>query len=139
MKKILLIVFVIGIMISCAKKNTPQKSINIETPVAKQDDPPPPPPPPPPSKIENVGFKQDVLTIINAKCSPCHIPENGGNKLELNNYETVKKSIDDIIARIKLKPEDRGFMPFRKQPLSEMEVLTLQRWKEQGMPMTSKQ
>ncbi len=140
--KITVFLFAIGVMLSCAKKNTPQKSTNNETPapaiqVATPPTPPPhPPPPPPPGRLGNMGFKQDVLTIINAKCSPCHIPENGGDILGLNNYETAKKSVDDILTRIKLKPEQEGFMPFRKQALSEMEVLVFQRWKEQGMPLT---
>jgi len=49
-----------------------------------------------------VAYKDGLHTVIMANCSPCHIPEKGGNKKAYNNYENAKADIDEILRRIQL-------------------------------------
>jgi hypothetical protein len=44
-----------------------------------------------------------------------------------------------MLARIKLKPDQRGFMPFKSNTqLSEQEIKTFETWKAQGFLMDPK-
>jgi cytochrome c553 len=83
--------------------------------------------------VAKTNYTTDVQTIVMAKCSPCHIPAKGGNKLALDNYASVKNNIDDIIHRIELTPGTRGFMPFKGQKLSDAEINAFKKWKEDGL------
>jgi len=74
-----------------------------------------------------------VQTIMTEKCGPCHMPGKG-NKLPLDNYETVKTNIDDIIRRIELNPGERGFMPFKRPKLSDTAINIIKTWKADGFP-----
>ncbi|MGC4100655.1 hypothetical protein [Ferruginibacter sp.] len=82
-----------------------------------------------------VSFEKDVMPIMQARCTPCHFPPEGRKK-PLNNYETVKAGIADVIARVKLPQEANGFMPFKnkKPPLSDSLINVLVQWQQQGMP-----
>ncbi|HET6539582.1 MAG TPA: hypothetical protein VN763_02235 [Saprospiraceae bacterium] len=80
-----------------------------------------------------VAYKDGLHTVIMANCSPCHIPEKGGNKKAYNNYENAKADIDEILRRIQLNPADKGFMPFRKDKLNDSTIAVFKLWKEQGM------
>ena len=78
-------------------------------------------------------FENQMSTVIQANCSPCHIPSKGGNKLALDNYTNVRTNIDSILHRIQLNPGEKGFMPFRKAKLSDSTIAVFKQWKEDGM------
>ncbi len=80
-----------------------------------------------------VSFEKDLLAIVNTKCGPCHIPSKGGKKDALDTQEALSKEIDDVIRRIKLEPNQRGFMPVRGEKLPAAEIALFEKWKETGM------
>jgi hypothetical protein len=79
-------------------------------------------------------YASDVKAVVAAHCSPCHIPEKGGNKTALDSYDNLKMHIDEVIRRIELNPTDRGFMPFRKAKLSDSTIAVFKQWRDEGMP-----
>ena len=81
-----------------------------------------------------VTFSGNVKSLVETKCAPCHIPEKGGNKKALNNYDNLKSSIGDVITRIHLNPTDRGFMPARNPKLSDEEIAVFTQWRDAGTP-----
>jgi hypothetical protein len=83
-----------------------------------------------------VFYETDIRSLVEAKCSPCHIPAKGGRKESLDTYDAVKKNIDDVIRRIEMNPGDPGFMPFKHPKLSEAEIKTFRTWREEGMANT---
>jgi mono/diheme cytochrome c family protein len=85
---------------------------------------------PPPPVASN--YETNVKTVIEANCSPCHIPAKGGNKKAYDNFANVKTDIDDIIRRIELNPTDRGFMPFKHPKLSDSTIAVFKKWKTDG-------
>jgi len=80
-----------------------------------------------------VAYKDGLHTVIMANCSPCHIPEKGGNKKAYDNYTNTKADIDEILRRIQLNPGEKGFMPFRKDKLNDSTIAVFKQWKDQGM------
>ena len=80
-----------------------------------------------------VTFEAGVLPVIMSSCAPCHVPSKGGNKEALDNYANAKKDIDDIIRRIQMAPEERGFMPMRHPKLSDSDIAIFKQWKEGGL------
>jgi hypothetical protein len=86
-------------------------------------------PPPPVASTYETSMK----TVIDANCSPCHIPAKGGNKKPYDNYANTKADIDDIIRRIEMNPGDRGFMPFKHPKLSDSTIAVFKKWKADGM------
>ena len=79
-------------------------------------------------------YENNLLPVIVANCSPCHIPSKGGNKTPYDNYASVSKNIDEMIRRIQLNPTDRGFMPFRKPArLNDSTIAVFKQWKEDGL------
>ena len=85
---------------------------------------------PPPKMV----FENSLQTLIVGNCSPCHIPQKGGQKKAYDNYANVKADIDDIIRRIELSPTERGFMPFRKtEKLSDSTIAVFKQWKADGL------
>jgi len=113
MKKIsiVLIAFTVMLFAACAKKNSG---------TAK-------------SKVVPVTYTTDVMPLLQAKCSPCHIPSKGGKKASFETYESAKKYGNDILARVQLNPTDRGFMPMRHDKLAEAEITIIKNWNEQGL------
>lgn len=99
------------IVISCSQKSVPQKTETKTVPVT--------------------SYAGPVKELIMAKCSPCHVA--GGNKTPLDNYESTKKLVDDIIRRVELNPGERGFMPMKKEKLSADEIALFKKWKEEGL------
>ena len=95
------------IVISCSRKNSPGKN-------------------------KPTSYATSVNTIMQAKCTPCHIPAAGGKKLALDTYTAVKTNIDDIIRRVQLAPTEKGFMPMKHDALPEAEIALLKKWKEEG-------
>lgn len=78
-------------------------------------------------------YETSLVSIINEKCTPCHIPEKGGKVKPLNTYEAVRADIDDIIRRISLNPGEKGFMPFKHDKLSDSTIAVFKQWKEDGL------
>lgn len=78
-------------------------------------------------------YDHDVQALLSQHCTPCHIPEKGGNKKAYDNYANVKADIDDIIHRISLNPGDRGFMPMKGPKLSDSTINVFKQWKTDGM------
>jgi len=80
-----------------------------------------------------VTYESNVKPIIMNSCSPCHVPSKGGNKEALDNYAEAKKDIDDILRRVQLNPEERGFMPMRHPKLNDSTLTVLKQWKDNGL------
>jgi uncharacterized membrane protein len=85
-----------------------------------------------PKKTKAITYS-DVRTLVESKCTPCHIPSQGGFKTPLNSYSAVTSRIDDILFRVQLSSMDSRFMPFKKPSLSSGEIKMLKEWKEAGM------
>jgi hypothetical protein len=87
------------------------------------------------SKVAAISYATQVAPIMQASCAPCHFPPDG-KKQALNNYETVKSHVAEVIARVKLPQADPKFMPFKnkKPAFTEAEVALLENWVKQGMP-----
>lgn len=73
-------------------------------------------------------YETSVKPLIATKCAPCHFPAEGGKKRPLNNYDTVKVLVSDIVRRIELNPGEKGFMPFKKSKLSAEEIAVFKKW-----------
>ena len=86
-----------------------------------------------PSAMVPVNYDIDIMPLVTANCSPCHIPSKGGNKEALDSYENVKHEIGEIIERISLNPGEPGFMPFKHPKLSDSTIRVFVKWKEGGM------
>ncbi|MBI2730575.1 MAG: cytochrome c [Sphingobacteriales bacterium] len=78
-------------------------------------------------------YETNIMAIVGEKCAPCHIPEKGGRAKPLNTYEAVRKNIDNIIRRIQLSPEEKGFMPFKHDKLSDSTIAVFTQWKTDGL------
>jgi hypothetical protein len=102
---------VIIIFAACSKKNSASKT----------------------PKVIPTTYLTDMMPLIQAKCSPCHLPSKGGNKASFENYEGVKKYGVEMLARVQLNPGERGFMPFKHEKLTPVEIVTIKKWIEQGM------
>ena len=79
------------------------------------------------------SFQKDLLPVIQQNCSPCHIPDKGGNKKAYDNFANVHSDIDEMIRRIELHPGERGFMPFRRQRLEDSTIMVFKKWKQDGL------
>ncbi len=89
---------------------------------------------PEPPPVAKTTYETHMTTVIQANCSPCHIPAKSGNKKAYDNFANVKSDIDEIIRRIELNPGERGFMPFRKPAkLSDSTINVFKQWKTDGM------
>ena len=86
-----------------------------------------------PAKVKYTTYTEDILPLLQAKCSPCHMPSKGGNKANFENYEGAKKYGDELLARVIKNPTDRGFMPKMNPKLSEDEIAVIRKWNEQGL------
>lgn len=85
------------------------------------------------NKKPKMKYETDVKAVIEANCSPCHIPAKGGRKLPLDSYAALTKNIDEILRRVQLNPTDRGFMPDRRAKLSDSTINVLKQWKTDGL------
>jgi uncharacterized membrane protein len=80
-------------------------------------------------------YEANMATVINENCSPCHIPAKGGKKKAYDTYASVKTDIDEIIRRIELNPDQKGFMPFKKTAkLSDSTIAVFKQWRNIGLP-----
>jgi uncharacterized membrane protein len=78
-------------------------------------------------------FSNEINTVVQTYCTPCHVPSKGGKKKAYDVYANVKEDIDEIIRRIELSPDQKGFMPFKKSKLDEATIAVFKKWKEDGM------
>ena len=87
------------------------------------------------SKVETPksSYESNIQTLIVGHCTPCHIPEKGGKKKAYITYASVKEDIDEIIRRIELNPDQRGYMPFKQEKLSDSTIAVFKQWKEHGL------
>jgi uncharacterized membrane protein len=81
---------------------------------------------------QKVTYTADIQPIIAAKCTPCHFPDKGRAKA-LNTYDAVKNNADEIIRKIQLHPGDKGFMPMKRDRLSDSTINLFQQWKGNGL------
>ena len=87
---------------------------------------------------ERISFNDDVRPIFNAKCVGCHGGVKQAGELGLIFRENALASIvpgkpqrSELIHRVRHdNPELR--MPYEAEPLSEAEIVTLERWIAQG-------
>jgi uncharacterized membrane protein len=84
--------------------------------------------------VTSVSFKKEVMPILVAKCSPCHVSKDNADG-SFDNIAAVKKEIKGIIYRVSLPTDNPKYMPLEsKQPaLTKAEIALLQSWKEAGM------
>ena len=75
-------------------------------------------------------FASDIKPILEAKCTPCHFPAQGGNKAAFDNLAAASNHISDMLLRVQLKPDEKGYMPFRgkKEALTADEIAKLKAW-----------
>ncbi len=118
MKKVIISTIVLAVIIiaSCTKKASPGKTAEADMP----------------AKAPSVTYTANVKALIQAKCTPCHIPANGGRKKSFDNYDSTKKYINDIVRRVQLETSVRGYMPFKNLPLAADEIALLKKWQEGG-------
>ncbi len=116
MKNIFVIatLFIVLIFAACAKKTTP-------TQTAAE-----------PPKTKATSFVTDVQPLIQAKCSPCHLPSKGGFKTSFETYAAAQKYAAAMVVRIEKNPGESGFMPFKQTKLSAEEIAVFKKWVSDG-------
>lgn len=106
-----LTVIIITLFAACSQKNSASKT----------------------PKVIPTTYTTDIMPLIQAKCSPCHLPSKGGRKASFESFDAAKKYSADILARIQLNPTDRGFMPFKNEKLTADEIVLVKKWVDQGL------
>lgn len=83
--------------------------------------------------VKKTTYSSDVFPLIQAKCTPCHLPSQKGFKANFENYESAKKYSAEMLDRIQLNPGGRGFMPFKHDKLSVEEIAVFKKWIDDGL------
>ena len=83
-----------------------------------------------PPAMAKFNFEDHVKPLVASNCAPCHTT---GNKSHLLEYAVAKQEADDVIRRISLAPEDKGFMPFKHPKLSDSAIAVFAKWKADGL------
>ncbi|MBA2499344.1 MAG: cytochrome c [Chitinophagaceae bacterium] len=78
-------------------------------------------------------YTNNVHTLVMNNCAPCHMPDKGGKKKALDSYTAVKDNLPDIIKRIEMHPGEKGFMPFKRDRLSDSSIAVFKDWQADGM------
>ena len=83
-----------------------------------------------------VSYASQIAPVIERSCSPCHFPAKEGKVERLDNYESLKHEISEVITRVQLPGEDVKFMPYKhkKESLSDSEIELLKNWAKGGFP-----
>lgn len=84
------------------------------------------------AKAQTITYATNIQPIISSNCSPCHFPDKGRARA-LNTYDAVKSNINDIISRIEKHPGDRGFMPMKRERLSDSTINIFKQWRDGGL------
>jgi hypothetical protein len=84
------------------------------------------------AEANKVTYTKHVQPIIQASCTPCHLPPQGRAK-PLHTFETAKAEADDMIERIKRNPEEKGFMPAKHAKLPDATIAVFEQWKATGL------
>ncbi|WP_296701870.1 hypothetical protein [Algoriphagus sp.] len=84
--------------------------------------------------LSAVSYDKDIKPIMIAHCTPCHFPDEGKKKY-LDTYNAVANNIDDILKRVQMPQDEKGFMPFqlKKPALSADQIALFETWKSSGM------
>lgn len=82
--------------------------------------------------VPKTSYNVDIVPLLQAKCTPCHLPTKGGRITNFENYENAKKYGETILARIQLNPGDKGFMPFKHAKLPAEEIAIFKKWIDDG-------
>ena len=80
----------------------------------------------------SLTYVPNIQPTLLANCSPCHFPPRG-NKTALDTYAAAKENIGDIISRIRMNPDERGFMPFKHSKLSDSVINIFVKWQADGL------
>jgi len=84
-------------------------------------------------KSQKITYATNIQPIVSTNCAPCHFPDKNGRAKALNSYVAVKGEIDGIISRIERHPGERGFMPMKRERLSDSTINIFRQWKEGGL------
>jgi len=85
------------------------------------------------SSAAKVTYDANIQPLVMNNCSPCHFPPKG-NKRPLDNYDSVKVQIAEIVSRIQRTPGEKGFMPFKHDKLADSTINVFVKWKNDGTP-----
>ena len=85
------------------------------------------------AKVIPTTYTVDILPLIQAKCTPCHLPSKGGFKANFENYESAKKYGAEMLDRVMIAPGQRGFMPFKHEKLTDTEIALIKKWVDGGL------
>ena len=86
-----------------------------------------------PAKVVLTNYNTDILPLVQAKCTPCHLPSKGGNKANFETYESAKKFGPEMLDRVMIAPGQRGFMPRNHDKLTDPEIALIKKWIDQGL------
>ena len=84
------------------------------------------------SSAPKLTYDTNLKAVIETNCTPCHIAGKG-NKKPYDNFANVKTDIDEMIRRIELNPEERGFMPFKHPKLPDATIAIFKQWRSDGL------
>lgn len=85
------------------------------------------------SAPKKTTYQDNVTQILQTQCAPCHFPDKGGNKKPLDSYAGASAQVDEILRRIQLQPNERGFMPRQHPKLSDSTINVIKAWKAEGL------
>ena len=101
-----------------------------------------------PALAQEVSFAEDVLPVLNFRCTECHQPGGDGYEisgLDLTSYEGVMAGTkygpmiipgnwqeSNLLAVIEHRTDRQIWMPHNRKPLSKCEILLLRFWVLQG-------
>ncbi len=112
MKRISFVLLWITVVIfaACSKKSNPAKVV-----------------------VPKTSYSVDIVPLVQAKCTPCHLPTKAGRITNFENFENTKKYSEAILTRIQLNPGERGFMPFKQAKLTAEEIAIFKKWVDDGL------
>ena len=85
------------------------------------------------SSTPRVTYAANVQQLVTGHCAPCHVGASA-KQTRLDSYDAAKTNIDDIIRRIQLSPNEKGFMPMRHPKLPDSTIQAFVLWKSEGLP-----